>query len=237
MSGNPVAPGLGGVVLVADDNAVIRGQLGNVLTSAGYRVVAVADGVAAVEALSRETFDLALLDVDMPRLGGIEVAMNLRDSGRHPALVGLIAAGSADAARCGEAGMVDTLVKPIKPAALLEAVRRWTAEGALPPVDLGHLARQTANDVALRDELLTLFVDGTAAYLARLARPADDRDWREAAHALKGSARGIGAGAIATLAERAERETDAARRQMLLAQLNTAFAAARQFIADLTPPR
>lgn len=73
------------------------------------------------------------------------------------------------------------------------------------PIDLVHLARHTLGDPQLEREVLQLFASQAEIYLNRLKEAADSRAWREAAHTIKGAARGIGAWQVAELAEHAER--------------------------------
>ena len=72
------------------------------------------------------------------------------------------------------------------------------------PVDLQHLARYTLGERALAREVLELFCTQSVLYLEQLRAAMSDRDWRDAAHSLKGSARAVGAWRAAKAAERAE---------------------------------
>jgi HPt (histidine-containing phosphotransfer) domain-containing protein len=72
------------------------------------------------------------------------------------------------------------------------------------PIDWAHLSRFTMNDRALEQEVLGLFAIEAPRYLAQLNAAADRKDWIEAAHTLKGSARAVGAWAIAECAQAAE---------------------------------
>ena len=72
------------------------------------------------------------------------------------------------------------------------------------PVDLVHLSRYTLGNRALECEILELFRTQSGIYLRRLADADCDKAWSEAAHTIKGSARGIGAWGIAAAAEIAE---------------------------------
>lgn len=72
------------------------------------------------------------------------------------------------------------------------------------PVDLVHLARYTLGDRSLEREVLKLFLTQSRIYLSRLESAADDKTWRDTAHAIKGSARGIGAWHVASAAEAVE---------------------------------
>lgn len=67
------------------------------------------------------------------------------------------------------------------------------------PVDLVHLARYTMGNRELEHEVLNLFAKQSVIYLERLRKAADKQTWQEAAHTLKGSARGIGAWQIAEI--------------------------------------
>ncbi len=89
--------------------------------------------------------------------------------------------------------------------------------GASKPVDLEHLARFTLGEKALEREVLELFCTQSVLYLDQLRAAMSDRDWKDAAHSLKGSARAIGAWRAAQAAERAE-----ALQSDVLAQLRTA---------------
>ena len=72
------------------------------------------------------------------------------------------------------------------------------------PVDLVHLARYTLGDRALEREVLALFRTQSLIYLQRLKEAGEDKAWQDAAHTIKGSARGIGAWRVARTAEAAE---------------------------------
>lgn len=75
------------LVLVADDNEGIRNTTAAILRDVGCTVTEASDGAAALEALSNETFDVALLDVRMPKLDGISVVTDLSPEPPPPAIV------------------------------------------------------------------------------------------------------------------------------------------------------
>lgn len=70
-------------------------------------------------------------------------------------------------------------------------------------LDEGHLADYTGDDADLRQTFLSVFEENAPGYLAALAK-SDQREWKDAAHKLKGAARAIGAWNLALGAERAE---------------------------------
>ena len=98
---------------------------------------------------------------------------------------------------------------------------------AVKPVDYEHLQCQAAGDVGVMREVLTLFVTHCEQVLAQLGQTDSPRVWKQWTHTLKGSARGIGAFAVADAAADAERHSlDKSK----LVPLHTAFEAARAFI-------
>jgi two-component system sensor histidine kinase/response regulator len=115
-----VAPTTGRLhILLAEDNAVNRLVAVRLLQKQGHSVTVVCDGRQAVDALAREQFDLALLDIQMPELDGYEVAAAVRareeGTGRRLPLVALTAhAMQGDRERCLAAGMDGYVSKPIQ---------------------------------------------------------------------------------------------------------------------------
>ena len=104
------------------------------------------------------------------------------------------------------------------------------------PVDLVHLARYTLGNRELEHEVLELFSRQSVVYLARLSDAKTDREWLEAAHTIKGSARAIGAWRLGTCAEKAEALTNAdgpAARNAAMADVEAALVAATAYIHTL----
>ena len=96
---------------------------------------------------------------------------------------------------------------------------RTRPDGGTKPVDLAYLGRFTLGNLALEAEVLDLFMTHTPPYLAALEAAVTAKAWHDAAHTLKGAARGIGAWRLARCAEMAERlrfDTDIDRRAFAL---------------------
>ena len=110
-------------ILVAEDETIIRLDLKDLLERAGFEVVAEAkDGEEAVALARSAQPDLALLDVKMPRLDGIEAARRILDERPIP-IVMLTAYGQQElVARAAEAGVFGYLVKPFREQDLLPAI-------------------------------------------------------------------------------------------------------------------
>jgi AmiR/NasT family two-component response regulator len=110
-------------ILVAEDETIIRLDLRKLLEDAGHEVGAEArDGVEAVELVAAHEPDLAILDVKMPRLDGIEAARRILEERPIP-IVMLTAYGQDElVARAVEAGVFGYLVKPFRETDLLPAI-------------------------------------------------------------------------------------------------------------------
>ncbi len=109
-------------VLVAEDNPVNQLLATRLLEKRGHRVVMTANGREALAALEKESFDLVLMDVQMPEMGGLEATTVLRErekrkgDGIHQPVIALTAhAMKGDQERCQVAGMDGYLAKPIRP--------------------------------------------------------------------------------------------------------------------------
>ncbi|MBW7882501.1 MAG: response regulator [Caldilineaceae bacterium] len=114
-------------ILLAEDNAVNQKLAQRLLERKGYHVTVVATGREALEAIQRDHFDLALMDVQMPEMDGLEATRQLRrqeeGTGRHLPVVAITArAMKGDRELCLEAGMDDYISKPINVAELLSMV-------------------------------------------------------------------------------------------------------------------
>jgi CheY-like chemotaxis protein/signal transduction histidine kinase len=116
-------------VLVVDDQLVSRRLAEAVLMAEGARVRHAADGQEALTALARESFDLVLLDLYMPRLGGIETLVEMQRRGdRTPVVVLSGSESSEERQRALELGARTFVKKPIERGELVEACRASRAE-------------------------------------------------------------------------------------------------------------
>ena len=113
-------------ILVADDNRMNQLVMTKILQKAGHDVKVVGDGGAALDALTDEDFDVAIMDVNMPVMDGIDVVKNYRFgaiSDQRLPILGLTAdASPGTRERCLAGGMDASITKPIEPAALLAAI-------------------------------------------------------------------------------------------------------------------
>lgn len=110
-------------VLIAEDETLIRLDLKGMLESAGLEVCAEArDGVEAVELADSESPDLAVLDVKMPRLDGIEAARKILDERPMPIVIVSAFTEQSLVRRAAEAGVYGYLAKPFREEDLLPAI-------------------------------------------------------------------------------------------------------------------
>jgi signal transduction histidine kinase/CheY-like chemotaxis protein len=114
-------------ILLAEDNQVNQKVATALLAKQGHSVVVANDGREALSALAREGFDLVLMDVQMPGMGGFEATAAIREqeknTGAHLPIIAMTAhAMKGDREKCLEAGMDGYVSKPINSAALLEAI-------------------------------------------------------------------------------------------------------------------
>ncbi len=200
-------------------------MLGKLLETAGHSFVAVDDGEQAITALKAGSFDIVLMDVNMPVMNGIEATKLYRfmSLGRpRIPIVALTADATPEArSRCLDAGMDACATKPIDFDRLM-AVIEAAMKGAAPPTtrDSVHDLRAKAADAVRAapvldgEKLLELeqlggpgfveeLVDEFLVESDRLVRDLSDavadedvNAFREAAHALRSSAANVGAGAI-----------------------------------------
>jgi len=121
----------GSRVLVAEDNAINREVIGQLLRHAGIDVIPAVDGVEALRLLDRQLPDLVIMDVQMPGVDGLSATRILRNKGFQLPIVALSAGvSSTEREACESAGMNDFLAKPINLGDLAAVLTRW-----LPPRD------------------------------------------------------------------------------------------------------
>jgi HPt (histidine-containing phosphotransfer) domain-containing protein len=108
------------------------------------------------------------------------------------------------------------------------------------PVDLVHLSRYTLGERALEREVLELFCSQSSIYIERLHAARSDKDWKDAAHSLKGSATAIGAwraAAAAASAEALSGEALSQARALRLSEIESSVREAERYIGALLGDR
>ena len=191
-------------VLLAEDNVVNQRMAVRLLEKAGHSVVVAGNGKEALRAVDREPFDVILMDVQMPEMGGFEAtaAIRARENGgsRVPIIALTAHAMKGDREACLAAGMDGYVAKPISSKALFAEIETLTTSrpsaAAAPALDMEALLDRFDGDRALRVEIATIFLEDYPNRLAAVQAAVEQRDpaaLRAAAHSLKGSAGNFGA--------------------------------------------
>jgi two-component system, sensor histidine kinase RpfC len=208
-------------ILIADDHSANLMVLQRLLQKAGHRVVAVRDGEAVLNALEQGDYDVAIIDLHMPGLSGLDLLRQLRvmEAGSQPRTPVMVL--SADVTpdsiqQCRQAGARAFLAKPVAADRLLESLADIAAGRTGSPQDgdprAGSPAGRNVDDAILDTQVLEeLSSLGVGANFLRelgvqclrdaeqclvlLERAAESGDWdevRDQGHALKGVASNVG---------------------------------------------
>lgn len=114
-------------ILIAEDNEVNQTLIVRVLKKLGYEPSLVNNGREAVEELERTSFDVVLMDVQMPEMDGLEATAAIRKGSQHqPVIIAMTAnAMAGDKEICLEAGMDDYIAKPVKLEVMVKTLEKW----------------------------------------------------------------------------------------------------------------
>jgi CheY-like chemotaxis protein/nitrogen-specific signal transduction histidine kinase/HPt (histidine-containing phosphotransfer) domain-containing protein len=183
-------------VLLCDDNVVNQKVASRLLQQMGYRSDITSNGLEALAAIERQSYDMIFMDIMMPEMGGLEATKAIRErqanqakfpTFKSPMVIVAITANAmqGDREKCLAAGMDDYLAKPIRPEDIRSVIERWgvlaaTAEKApeptlLPEPEIGDVQSAAAHIPAAVEEpsvdmeRLLEFTDGNAESFRELA--------------------------------------------------------------------
>ena len=203
-------------LLVVEDNTVNQKVARLLLDRMAYKADFAGNGLEALAAVARQTYDVVFMDVQMPEMDGLTATRELcrlYPPSERPRIVGMTAnASEEDRKLCELAGMDDYVAKPVTPALLANALKRATRR----PDPVAPHSDLSADGLASLQELLG---DDTADILEAMAvdLPARRGEFERglavhdrsvvvrAAHTLRGNAQMLGAQALVSLCERVER--------------------------------
>ena len=238
-------------LLVAEDNPTNQLLVMRMLEKLGYQPDLAHDGLEAVEAVTRQDYDLVLMDVQMPRLDGIGAVSRLRALGgsiHQPRVVALTAnAVSGDRERLIAAGMDDYLAKPLRAGALMRALAADTSASvpdaepeaaAAPPGPVLDASTLQSLRAAMGEDFVRRLArtwqassPGLAHEVAAAVARQDLSAAAHAAHSLKSASAALGATELAEVCARLEH---AAKAGDLQASQREARALAAAFEASAT---
>ncbi len=117
-------------ILLVEDNAINQKLALKVLERMGYPADLAGNGIAALQALERQSYDIVLMDIHMPQMDGLDATREIRLRGAGSSTSPWIIAMTADAMqgdreRCLDAGMNDYIAKPMQLQAVQEAIAAW----------------------------------------------------------------------------------------------------------------
>ena len=201
-------------ILLVEDNIVNQRLATRVLEREGHHVVIAGNGIEALRQLDERSFDVVLMDVQMPVMSGYECTSAIRErersGGGHVPIIAMTAHAMKGAReKCLAAGMDEYVAKPFRPEELFAAITRgMRAQDPEPTAgeqeeaifDIGH-------DVELQAELKSIFRETSPAMLARLRDAVAARDahaLEQAAHSLRGSLSALNAPTSSAAAFRLE---------------------------------
>ncbi len=222
-----------GKILVAEDNQINQDVIQLMLTPLGLDIHFANNGLEALEALENNSYDLILMDCQMPRLGGIEATKRIcekYDKSQRPPIIALTAnAFASDKALCTQAGMDDFLSKPIDYDTLVSTLSQWLpAHHATPShapntekKDMSNTTLPTNNDdidstvigkltslsPSTFDTLKSNFINNTTNKVCELETAISAQDYEKIeflAHSLKGSCATFGAKKVASISAQME---------------------------------
>jgi PAS domain S-box-containing protein len=232
-------------VLVAEDNPTNQTLVSALLKQKGHQVSIVGNGRLAADRAVLESFDVILMDVQMPEMSGLEATSVIRDhertAGGHVPIVALTARAMAgDREQCLAAGMDAYVSKPLRAEELFATIDALvsdtpvTTEPSASPVadamDASALLANFGGRADLLKQVIDVFLEDTPALLSRIkdaVRTGNSGEVASAAHALKGSIGLFSQGPAYDEARRVEhigRSGDLADAEAASAQLDASIA-------------
>jgi len=241
-------------VLVAENNPTSRMVTEALLKKLSCHVDTAADGQEALQKANANDYDIVLIDCYMSEMDGCQAARRIRSARKNATLPMIALTPSVteeDRARCLDAGINDTIGKPVRISMLAKALERWVPVSekqtmnpisTLPPpaaLDLDmirQLASLDGEDDDFIQDLMKSYVEQLRESVTKLHQAVTDRDvqaTRLTAHSIKGASKQIGASRIGDLLGAIEREDCIAAAKQLLEQIELEVPRVEEAVAAL----
>jgi CheY-like chemotaxis protein len=209
-------------ILLAEDNKVNQQYATVILKKAGHSVTVADNGRLAVEAVSNGDFDVVLMDIQMPEMGGVEATQHIRALPAPKNAIAIFAMTAHAMTGASEeylaAGMNDYISKPFQPATLLSKLEKISS-GTVPELSAAIAAVPQTLDLGILEDLeenmpggsvaefISLYLSTVDTHLAEIDACAAARDFdgvARQAHILVSTAGNLGAMATSALARELE---------------------------------
>jgi signal transduction histidine kinase/DNA-binding response OmpR family regulator len=214
-------------VLLAEDSLVNQRLVMRLLEKRGHIATVVGNGQEALAALEKASFDVVLMDSEMPKLDGLTATARIRqreqNTGKHQPIIALTAhAMKGDRERFLKAGMDGYLAKPIQPALLFQAIESFSTPDDSSAEDSSNLRgdhapsfafdasaalERAGGEPSILAELIELFLTDGPKLVAEMQSAIEQNDsegLERAAHTMQGVVRMFGAQNVADLAFKLE---------------------------------
>ncbi|MGD8567000.1 MAG: ATP-binding protein [Gammaproteobacteria bacterium] len=219
---------LSGNVLLAEDSVDNQQLISMYVRKTGASITVAENGKIAVNHAMSEDFDLILMDMQMPVMGGLEATQWLRQIGHRTPIVALTAnAMKQDRDRCLAAGADGYLTKPVDLGSFYRVLQKYLKDNNNKPLQSSaYLSEEFADDPEFQ-QLLQQFVDGLPAIVDNIHHAANENDWetvQSLSHNLKGVGGNYGFPEISHIAQKINSDTKCeqyARINTLVAELTS----------------
>ena len=244
-------------LLLVEDNQVNQDLALAILRQWGLTVAVAADGMEALQALRETPFDLVRMDIQMPKLDGLEATVLLRNplsgvlDSRIPVVAMTAHAMPGDRQLCLDAGMDEYLTKPLEPGILLAVLERFLGQSTQAPpapdpsrptydspaeraavFDQAGLLRRLMGNRKAAASIVQGYVEDCPQHLARYQAALDSGDLSTAAtelHLIKGSSATVGAEGVRRAAQALEQNFKTGDLEGVRAKARTLIAAFEHF--------
>ncbi len=248
-------------ILLVEDNLINQKLMTKLLSKNGYSVDVAENGMRAIEAVKTHTYQLVLMDGQMPEMDGFEATHHIREwegDGAHIPIIAMTAyAMKGDRERCLMSGMDDYLSKPIDPEEIFTTIEKWIRQdtslkveygeppnqdspGLDAPIDFAKAMPRFGGDRFFFKELLTEFVEHLNERCQSLRQTLLTQNAEEItrqAHNLKGAAANFGADRLSSAASDLEiqaRGNNLNNATTLIDKIELEFPKLKEFLENLS---
>ncbi len=209
-SSNPEKVTLKGHILLADDSKDNQRLINLYIKDAGATITFADNGKQALEKAQTEDFDLVLMDMQMPIMGGLEATKQLRSQHYATPIIALTAnAFKEDKDKCHIAGCDDFISKPIDRGLFIQMLTKYLQPGNIEPIEEMPIVSEILDGSPEIVEFIKSLIDEFPSWLSSIKHSYQDENWdelKELIHKLKGTAGSFGYPQISIVMARMEFE-------------------------------